>query len=95
MFSNNASRSMLSSAVSRTIAGIVASPACLGRPPAALPHHELVPGPPACAGIARTTIGCIRPNSRMECTSSASASSSNTCLGWRGLRSIADGSISR
>src|SRR6201987_5386432 len=37
----------------------------------------------------------MRPNSRIECTSSASASSSNTCRGWRGFGSMRAGSISR
>src|SRR5271165_1627553 len=40
-------------------------------------------------------MGCMRPNSRMEWMSSASASSSNTCRGWRGFGSISPGSISR
>jgi len=40
-------------------------------------------------------MGCKRPNSRIECTSSASASSSNTWRGWRGLGSMSAGEISR
>ena len=64
----------------------------LARPPAALAHDELV----RCRGRAsRTTIGCSRPNSRIECASSASASSSNSVRGCCGLGRIALTGISR
>ena len=54
--------------------GCAASPArCAARQPA-LAHDELVASP---AATSRTTIGCSSPNSRIECSSSASASSSN------------------
>ena len=42
MFSSSASRSRSASSVRRTIAGMVGRPGALGRPPAPLPHHQLV-----------------------------------------------------
>ncbi len=73
--------------VSRTIAGIVSSPASW------LARHRRSPMTSwYCSGpIRRTTIGCMRPNSRIECTSSPSASSSKTLRGCLGLGWICSG----
>ena len=50
MFSNNASRSMLSSAVSRTIAGMVARPAAWAARQRRSPITSWYSGTPGCAG---------------------------------------------
>jgi hypothetical protein len=46
------------------------------------------------SGLGRTTTGCRMPTTRIEATSSVSASGSNCCRGWRGLGSIALNAIS-
>jgi len=64
--------------------GMVARPACWAARHRRSPMTSWYRGPPGWPGIERTTIGCMSPNSRMECTSSVSASSSNTCRGCAG-----------
>ncbi len=81
MFSSSASRSMASSAVRRTIAGMVSSPArCEARQRRSPITSSYSPRPSS-----RNTMGCISPNSRIECSSSDNASSSKTCLGCFGF----------
>ena len=80
-FSSSASRSMASSGVSLTIAGMLSSPArWLARQRRSpMMSSNFVPSSPVSAG--RTTIGCRTPNSRIECSSSLRSSSSKTVRG--------------
>ena len=89
MFSKSASRSMSSSEVSRTIAGMCFRPAFEDARQRRSPMISSKP-----SGVSRTTMGCSRPNSRMEWTSSASSSSSKTWRGCFGLGMICPTGIS-
>ncbi len=91
MFSSSASRSIASSPVLRTMAGSRCSPARS----AARQRRSPITSSKAPSASSRTTIGCSSPNSRIECSSSASASSSNAVRGCWGLGRIAEISISR
>jgi hypothetical protein len=91
MFSSRASRSIASSAVPRTIAGMRSSSAAC----AARQRRSPITSWNELGETSRTTIGCSRPNSRIECCSSASASSSNEVRGCLGLGWMAPTGISR
>ena len=84
-FSSSASRSIASSAVLRTMAGMVSSPRSrVARQRRSPMTSSYVPGE-----VSRTTTGCSRPNSRIEALSSSSASSSKTCRGCLAFARIA------
>lgn len=91
MFSRSASRSIDSSAVCRTIAGIASSSACCDARSRRSPMTSSYSSFPS----SRTTMGCMSPNSRIECSSSASASSSKASRGCFGLGLIEPTGISR
>jgi hypothetical protein len=83
MFSISASRSMSSSWVSRTIAGMTSSPArCDARQRRSPMMSSNCPLPRL-----RTTTGCSKPTSVMEVASSSRASSSKV---WRGCRGFGE-----
>src|SRR5664280_2015406 len=91
-FSSTACRSNCVSSVVRITAGSELSPASRAA------RHRRSPMTSwkrsSASGLGRTTTGCRTPTTRIEATSSVSASGSNCCRGWRGLGSIALNAIS-